>query len=472
MINVVEEYKSSKRGDTRVATPSRKSFLGHPERLFHRIDLGRSSKCHASLTRGGRQGSPLECGRTDVANRRVTAPLVVKHLDVLKQLALAVVAVRESIAELHLHGGEEGFHHRVVVTIATSTHAASDAVSGEDRLIIGAGIWTAAIGMMQQTALRAATAQRHVQRLHDEVSVIGRADRPPDDEPREQIEDRGKIQLAALTDHELRRVPHPALIHGLRRELPIEQIRGHRLVVIAHRRDGVPLAHPGFQALFLHQSDHALAAHVLLLLEQILVNARTAVPMLALLERRPDQHFQSAIVTGMRRFRTALPGEEATARHAQTTTENTDGMLCLLRRDEGKPHRLCFAKKAAAFFRISRSSWTIRNSFRSRASSSRSAVVRPVLPCVRSARACSTQFRSDDSVKPKSRAAAATVLPSSRTSRTAPVLYSSVKLRRVRFAFLSAMVDIVFPFRKMSTKPDQAHRRGRSRRAPCSPLVA
>ena len=33
-----------------------------------------------------------------------------------------------------------------------------------------------------------------------------------------------------------------------------------------------------------------------------------------------------------------------------------DRMLGLLRRDEGKPHRLCFAKKAAAFFRMSRSS--------------------------------------------------------------------------------------------------------------------
>ena len=31
-----------------------------------------------------------------------------------------------------------------------------------------------------------------------------------------------------------------------------------------------------------------------------------------------------------------------------------------------------------------------------------------------------------------------------------------MKLRRVRFAFVSAMVDIVFPFRKMSTKPDQS----------------
>ena len=97
-----------------------------------------------------------------------------------------------------------------------------------------------------------------------------------------------------------------------------------------------------------------------------------------------------------------------------------------------------------------------RTSLRSRASSSRSAVVRPVLPFVRSARACATQLRSDDSVTPRSRAADATVLPSSRTSHTAPVLSSSVKLRRPRLPFVSAVVDIVFPFRKMSAKPDQA----------------
>ena len=46
---------------------------------------------------------------------------------------------------------------------------------------------------------------------------------------------------------------------------------------------------------------------------------------------------------------------------------------------KAKPHRLCFAKKAAAFFRMSRSSAASRFSLRSRASSSRSAVVRPGL---------------------------------------------------------------------------------------------
>ena len=104
-----------------------------------------------------------------------------------------------------------------------------------------------------------------------------------------------------------------------------------------------------------------------------------------------------------------------------------------------------------------------RTSFRKRPSSSRSSVVRtPGLPLPRSARARSTQFRSDDSVRSRSRAAAPTDLPSSRTSRTAPALNSSVKLRRARFGFRSAMVDIVSTFRKMSTKPDQAQKPHRS----------
>src|SRR5712692_4158950 len=384
--------------------------------------------------------------------------LIVKRFDVFKERTLRLVTRLEPIAELGLHRREKRFHHRVVETITAAAHAARDAMGPEDRLVILTRIRTPAVGVMQKATLGAPTLQRHLQRLDRQVSIVRRADGPPDDKPGEQVENGGKIQLAALADDELRRVADPALVHCRRRELPIEQIRGHGLVMIAHGRDCEPLAHPCFQALFLHQSDHALAADVFLLFEQILVDTRAAVPMLAPLKRRPDQHFQAAIVTGMRRFQTALPGVEATARHAQTATENTDGMLGLLRRDEGKPHRLCFAKKAAAFFRISRSSWAIRNSFRSRASSSRSAVVRPVLPCVRSARARSTQLRSADSVKPKSRATAPIVLPSSSTSRTAPAMNSSLNRRRARRpVLLDPILDIVSALRKVSTKSDQAH---------------
>lgn len=110
------------------------------------------------------------------------------------------------------------------------------------------------------------------------------------------------------------------------------------------------------------------------------------------------------------------------------------------------------------FFRMSRSSWRIRFSLRRRANSSRSAVVRPVLPPVRSARARSTHSRSAVGTKSSSRATVAIDLPSSRTSRAACSLNSSENLRRARrFGVSEAMVDIVSAFQKVSTKPDQVH---------------
>ena len=89
----------------------------------------------------------------------------------------------------------------------------------------------------------------------------------------------------------------------------------------------------------------------------------------------------------MRRLGPLLPGIEAARGHPERPTALGDGVLGLLRRDPGEPYAWCFAKKAAAFFRMSRSVRSSRFSLRSRASSSRSAVVSPVRPPVRSARA-------------------------------------------------------------------------------------
>ena len=79
-----------------------------------------------------------------------------------------------------------------------------------------------------------------------------------------------------------------------------------------------------------------------------------------------------------------------------------------------------------------------------RASSARSSVVSPVLPFVRSARACFTHCARADGVRSNSRATAPTVLPASKTSRTAPILNSSLNCRRARLpAFVDPILDIV-----------------------------
>ena len=197
---------------------------------------------------------------------------------------------------------------------------------------------------------------------------------------------------------------------------------------------------------------------------QLGVNARAAVDLAAALVRRADEHRQPKIVLRPQRGRPLAPGVITCGRDLEGTAEDPDRVVRLLRVDEAEPKCWSFAKKAAAGSRISRSIGSSRFSLRSRASSSRSTVVSPVLPWVRSARARSTHVRSADSVRSRSRATCRMVLPSSSTSRTAPTLNSSVKLRRTRFGlFPSSMIDTVSASRLVSTKRGEAQSEGASR---------
>src|SRR5436305_13537947 len=192
--------------------------------------------------------------------------------------------------------------------------------------------------------------------------------------------------------------------------------------MVAHCRALEPLAGARLQPVLLHQPIDALATDPLLPLDEILVNPRTAVPLPAFFDRGPHKNLEPSISPRVRGLGSATRGVEAARRHVQVLTELGDWKLGPFRVDPGEDYAWCLAKKAAAFFRMSRSMRNSRLSLRSCVSSARSSVVRPVRPLVRSARACSTQLRNDDSVSPRSRAAAATVLPSSRTSLTAPIL--------------------------------------------------
>ena len=192
-------------------------------------------------------------------------------------------------------------------------------------LVVLARVRAALVGVVQQTAVGTAPLQRHLERLDRQMPVVHRADRPADDEPREQIEDHRQVELAAAADDELGGVADPPLIRRGRLELPVEQIGGHRLVVIAHRRRLVALAHPRLQAFFLHQPHDALAADGSLLLDQVLVHARTAVPLPARFERRAHQDLQAAILAGACRLRPTAPRVEPARRDVQTPTEDRDG---------------------------------------------------------------------------------------------------------------------------------------------------
>ena len=91
--------------------------------------------------------------------------------------------------------------------------------------------------------------------------------------------------------------PTPPLIRGVRLELAVEQIRRDRLVVIAHGGYFVTLPGPCDQACFLHQPDDPFATHLLVLLDQVFVNARAAIALFARVTGRLDEDLQPPVVS-------------------------------------------------------------------------------------------------------------------------------------------------------------------------------
>src|SRR5487761_826715 len=116
--------------------------------------------------------------------------------------------------------------------------------------------------------------------------------------------------------------------------------------------------------------------------------------------------------------------------------------LRLLRLDEGiQPHRVSFAKKAVARFRMSTSSRSLRFSLRNSASSRRSSLVRPpssLVPASRSA--CFTHSRTAVSVRSKSFATWPTDRSPRWHSSTISALNSAVNERRRRGCPMPSMI--------------------------------
>ena len=106
-----------------------------------------------------------------------------------------------------------------------------------------------------------------------------------------------RYSLPSAADDELGRVADPPLIRGVRLELAVEQLRRDRLVVIAHGGYFVTLPGPCDQAFFLHQPDDPFATHLLVLLDQVFVNARAAIALFARVKGRLDEDLPPPVVS-------------------------------------------------------------------------------------------------------------------------------------------------------------------------------
>src|SRR5690349_9028733 len=83
--------------------------------------------------------------------------------------------------------------------------------------------------------------------------------------------------------------------------------------------------------------------------------AGTAVALRALEMNRADAYAERVLLAGTRTGRALGEGVVALPRDTQQPAQRCDREAGLLRVDERELHSLSFAKKAAAFFRISRS---------------------------------------------------------------------------------------------------------------------
>src|SRR5262249_9410415 len=199
------------------------------------------------------------------------------------------------------------------------------------------------------------------------------------------------------------------------------------------RRHPEPPPAPRRQPAVPHQARHALATRAAAGGRQLGVNPGAAVALSALGMDRHDLEAQPVVRPDPGRRRARLPRVEPRTRHLERAAQQPYRKGGLLRGDEREPHGFSFAKKAVAFFRMSRSILSVRFSRRSRPSSSRSSVVSaPVGPRPASTSPCRTQLRSAVSVRSSSRATVATDFPLSRTIRTAWALNSFVNARRLR----------------------------------------
>ena len=101
-------------------------------------------------------------------------------------------------------------------------------------------------------------------------------------------------------------------------------------------------------------------------LAHVVVDFSVTVDPTALDPKLLDQSGLASILAGSATQRLTAPRVEPATMHTNYPAEGTDPMLVTMNLDKGVLYPDCFAKYAAAFFRMSRSSVTRLSSFLSR----------------------------------------------------------------------------------------------------------
>ena len=219
-----------------------------------------------------------------------------------------------------------------------------------------AGIWTAAIGMLEQPGRGTAASTSHLQRVRSQRGIDPTPHGPPHDLPRRAVEQGGSRQ-PALARPAIRHSAHPGVIRLVDVTLTRQQIRCHVLPVSALGGDGTATRGPFHAHLgVLHQPFGLSPSHCTSLILEGFGHATRAITVTGVAGNRLDTGYHRDCLHLDREVRWPRPRPiQPTAAHVQRRTLHRDGPGCLVRSDTGVPQCDSLAKEPRAFCNTSRS---------------------------------------------------------------------------------------------------------------------
>src|ERR1035437_1740279 len=386
--------------------------------------------------------------------------VVVEDVDVLVNDGRSRFAVEEVgvVNELGLDGRKEALRHGVVPAVTLSAHAPADAGCCKRLAVIVAGVLASPIRVVNHPFGWPTGPQRHRKGVEGKLRREAVARRPADDSAGKEIQKRGEVE-PALPRPDVGDVRDPGDVGGTDLEVAGELVRCDREIVSGIRGGSETPLSARLQAFESHQPRHAISADGLAVDPKPRAHAGGSVGCAAAPVDRRDLCRHSGVRLVRRRRWASSPSVETTSGDLENAARDHDPVVGLLHEYESKLHLLSFAKKAAAFFRISLSSRSTRLSRRSCVSSCFSAEVSsPLSPAPASIPACRTHSRTAVSVRSRSLATRLVDRSPARHSCTTSALNSFVNDR----LFLDTALPIGDSWRilapaGMSTKRGEAH---------------
>src|SRR6266850_2022124 len=359
---------------------------------------------------------------------------VIEDLDVFEDCSLRLLSGVEGteVHEFILQRTEEALGTGVVVAVAFGGHALMQSMGFEQLRIGTDDVLAASISVMNQTGLRSPAAQRHRERIEHEFAVEQVMHRPAHHTPAEQIEQRRQIE-PALPGGDERDITHPDPVGSAHLKALLQQVRNHGLALARPGRDPEAQLAPRLDSGQPSQSCHPVASAANALGEQFLPGLQRPVSFARFEMNTADVFEQDAILQDPPAGLTSEPGVKPASRHLQQFAHPVHREMTVVLFDEHEPQLDSLAKKATAFFKMSRSSLTLSSSRLSRVSSSAISGCWPRPGNARSAlpRNSVCHLYSWLRRTPSCRPSSVPDLPDCSSSRTASSLNSLVKYLRV-----------------------------------------